>query len=469
MQFPALDDTIVAVATGWQPAPIGIIRLSGPAAVRIVGSACGPLPEPEWELPAARSVRIRARLTVPRDPATESIDDHSDVRVTAQVLIFRAPRSYTGQEVVEIHLPGAPPLLRAICDAFMAHGARRALPGEFTARAFLNHKLNADQVAAVADILSAADAAATRAAARTLLLSQQALTESVIAGLEDLLARVEAGIDFVEEEDVVFISGSELAERLRHIQQQLNRDRQVAESAAAAAERAGRPCVTLVGLPNAGKSTLFNALVGADRAIVSPVVGTTRDVISAEIELSGIRIVLQDSAGLGASPAGLDQASYVATDQAASRADFVLWVHAAATAWNPEEINVLSRITADRRLIVLSKSDLPGGDAHSRPPGDWVPVSASTGKGLEELRVAIGRQLARRTEAGAKGISDQNWEVVTTALNRTARLADADESLRGAELVAFELRTALGAVTEMGYALADEVLGRIFNTFCIGK
>ncbi|QOJ14074.1 MAG: 50S ribosome-binding GTPase [Planctomycetia bacterium] len=452
--LPPTDDTIVASATAWSSGSVGVIRLSGPHAIELVQPLCGALAH------AGHPFARRARLT---------LDDSCSV--PADVLIFPAPRSYTGQHLVEIHVCGATPLLREIASRLITLGARRALPGEFTARAYLNGKLDREQVWGVLSLIHANGAEQLRNAARTVGGARRSLFDELLNDATELLARVEAGIDFVDEEGVSFISPFELTARCSAL---------AARTAAALRERAARdlaadrPHVALVGLPNAGKSTLFNALLGAQRAIVSPVIGTTRDVLSAPTTIAGVPIVLQDCAGLGHTPDEMEQSAHRAAERTADMADIVIWVHDHAVRWTDVERTALARIGVDRCILVLSRSDrslesppalveLPAA-AETSP----VVLSALTGEGVAELRQAIKRRLSKRARAPQNG--DEPLHEFLAAIQRISALNAGESRLIDPELIALELRTACEALGCGWSREATELmLGRIFASFCIGK
>ncbi len=452
MPYPALDDVIVAVATAWRAAPLAIVRLGGREAFAIC-DAIG--------------------LTQPG--AFPGIT-HADVefagpdKLPATALWFAAPRSYTGQNLVELHVPGCLPAVRALTARLIAAGARRALPGEFTARAFLTGRLGAAQVDGVLALIRAADGAEARQGARLANGAARRLAGESVDELTSLLAQLEAGIDFVDEEDVRFINAPELCAGIDRLIDALD---PLAEAGRRATER-GRAHVALAGLANAGKSTLFNALAGHERAIVSPILGTTRDVLQADVDCDGVTFVLQDCAGLREALDGeLDQAAHVAAESAADVADVVLWVHAVDVAWSPLEEAGLARIPRDRCVIVLSKCDLAptlpacarAGAIHSTAP---IRISAATGAGLKELRQLLHDRLAVR---GGSPFLEESSAAARTALQRArALLNPARAAIPSAELVASELRAALEDLSlTRGMDISDRILTEIMGRFCVGK
>ncbi len=455
MPPPGLTDTIVAVSTAWQPAPLGIIRLSGPDAIRLCRTLVPSQPGTPSATPHAEWIDTRLRLAHHTIPAT--------------LHTFHAPHSYTGQNLVEIHTIGNPPLLRQISLQLIQAGARRALPGEFTARAYLNGRLAAPQVAGVLGLLTARQIADARQAARLARHGTHRQLAAIVDRLTGLLARIEAGVDFVEEEDIRFITPAEVACELHELHAAL----QAVESTTAAPAQHLHPHVALVGLPNAGKSTLFNALLGTERAIVSPILGTTRDVLSSEVTIDGVKLVLQDCAGLGTTTNDLELATHTATERAADQADLILWLHPADKPWSPTEDAVWKDLSHDRCLLVLSKTDLPAAVPFCTPSLSHAPVqiSAATGTGLSDLRTALVRRLSTVGGTDAPGVGDERIRTAREALDRALALVEPSAAtLTHEELIALELRLAIEQLGRGGQrTLDEEVLERVFSQFCVGK
>ncbi|MEW6198191.1 MAG: GTPase [Planctomycetota bacterium] len=463
MLTPNPTDTIVAVATDWQPSAVGVVRLSGPESF-VLAERLGVSP--------ADAGRRSAGSASPRYPHWThgwlALDERTRLPVTA--FWFRGPHSYTGQDVVELHTVGCLPWLRELSARLIELGARRALPGEFTARGFLLGRLEADQVEGILDLMRASEAGSARRAARVARRSVQRDLAAAAERLTDLLARVEAGIDFVDEEDVRFVTPTEIVEWVDGILDVLKSlDRGVSDE-----HHAARPHVALVGLPNAGKSTLFNALLGHERALVSPVLGTTRDVLSAEVELAGVHVILQDCAGLGASTTELELATHQATEDASRQADLVLWVHATDMPWDERESVACAEIAPERRVLVLSKTDVRGPTAATYPRSTFaevVELSAVCGMGLEHLREVVARRLRARPPTVPTTVGTGEVRAARAALQRARALAgDDSDRLSSPELLAVELRTAHGILAEqLSRPLDEELLQRIFGQFCVGK
>lgn len=450
MTAAPISDTIVAVSTAWGASPVGVIRVTGPDSHRLVASLC---PRARF-VNASRPTRLTTRLEIP-DPA-------GPLDAPAEVLLFRAPRSYTGQDVAEIHTLGAPPLLRLICEGLIAAGARRALPGEFTSRAWLNGRMPSEAVVAVQGLLAAETETQAREAARLAHGGRRQAVDDIAGALLDLLALIEAGIDFTDEEDVRLIEPAAALARIDLVLTRLDG----ARNAEAMITR-GRPRVALAGLPNAGKSTLFNALIGAQRAIVSPVIGATRDVVSADAQVAGIDITLQDCAGLGHTPGEVELAAHRAAEAAAELADLVLWAHDASRAWGAAERAARDRIPADRLLIAHTKTDLVEGARAAR--GElWV--CAQTGRGLDQLRIVVAERLSRQA-AGQPGILDLELAPTRKLLDDAKKiLENSAGDPAWPELVSIALRESLESLTSVsGRAHTEAILGRIYAHFCVGK
>ncbi len=456
MHTPALDDTIVAVSSAWRASPLGIVRLSGADAFELLKQLGVNLPFGEVGL---RRGWCEARLGA-----------GDDLELPATIFWFCAPRSYTGQNLVEIHTAGSLPVLRAVSSRLIEVGARRALPGEFTARGFLNGRLDVDQVDGILALIHAEDQTAARQAARLSRDSFRARVAALHERLTETIALVEAGIDFVEEEDVKFITPAELGQSIDEL---LDAIAEIARPERTL-DRAGKPHVALAGLPNAGKSTLFNALLGYERAIVTPVLGTTRDVLSAEVEAGGVALVLQDCAGLGASADELESAAHLAAEDAADQADLVLWVHDCTACWEARETEVCRRIPENRRMLVVSKLDRCGDEYHGLPPIAFptaVSVSAVTGAGLRRLRETLVERLDTVGSAQAAGLAAEDPAAVSRALGRAREFASqSHEALAMPEIVALELRQAWEGLESFGRGPpVEDILGKILARFCVGK
>ena len=439
----ATPDTIAALATPAGRGAVGIVRLAGssiPALARRL------LPR----LPAAR----RASLLPVRDARGEVLDE-------AIVLYFPAPHSYTGEDVLEIQAHGGPVVLQSILQACLDAGARLAEPGEFTQRAYINGRLDLAQAEAVADLIDAASREAARSALRSLQGEFSSAVNALNAQLTELRALTEAMLDFPEEE-VDTLHRQDAEGRLSRVRQALDDVR--ARSREGSLLRSGIH-VVLAGRPNVGKSSLLNRLAGSERAIVTPIPGTTRDALREAIQIEGVPLVVVDTAGLRPTADEVERLGVERTRMEISQADLLLVVHdaSAEAAGLPEAVP-----GAAVRVDVYNKIDLA---LSFRPPRGANPmalVSAKTGAGIDQLRRCI------LQAAGWAG----HGETVFLARERHLRaLSDAAghldaaaQQLAGWEFFAEELRLAQQCLsTVTGEFGADDLLGEIFSRFCIGK
>ena len=458
------DDTICAIATPPGEGGIGIIRVSGEHAVEI-----------------ASKVFVGAGGRTVRDFKTHTLH-HGELRSPATgdrldevlVAVMKAPCSYTREDVVEFHCHGGPLLLRLGLEALIRSGARLAEPGEFTKRAFLNGRLDLAQAEAVMDLIQARSEAGHRVAVEQLrgVLSEE--LARMREGLVRLLVEVEAGIDFTEE-DITFISSQGLAngvcvikELIEHLIRTADDGRIVREGVTAA----------LVGRPNVGKSSLLNALARADRAIVTPIPGTTRDVVEEFISVRGIPVRLLDTAGLRDTVDVVEQEGVRRSHDALARAELVLVVLDGSLPVEADDRRLLETARGKATVVVVNKADLPSRFEPS-PLADLIAgsrlvrTSAATGAGLEDLRDAIQDAVLKERLEAREGV------LITHLRHRTA-LARAKDSLdqvlvsierrMPAEFIAVDLRGAVNAIGEIiGETTTDDILDRIFKEFCIGK
>lgn len=460
---PAADpSTIVAVASPPGPAERGLLRLSGEGVFELLDAALEEVPQ------------RRRGVSMVRLGAVEGLE----ASLPAVLLAMPGPRSFTGEDAAELALPGNPHLLRLVVEGLHAAAKatgvdlREARPGEFTARAFLRGRIDPSQAEGIAASIAAASDRELEAAA--------ALREGRLAGdavaaadsLASLLALVEAGIDFADEEDVVAIEASALAAGLAAIGESLSRLRDRATGLEVASSA---PRVVLAGPPNAGKSSLFNALLGRPRAVESPVAGTTRDAICEPLRLDEgwgrgrDEVLLIDLAGLDASEGLVEESARRIALAEIERADLVL--HCLPSG-EPSEPLVEGEVRGDV-LPVATMCDLASFDAP-----EAVATSARTGAGLDDLRRRIAERLAGRVERGGARLAvgarhERGIAEALVALDATRAMLEGVPAGRGpehAELVAHRLRESLDALAAIGGRIdPDEVLGRIYASFCIGK
>jgi len=435
-------DTIAAIATAAGRGAIGVVRLSGPGVAKVAAAVLGRLPQP----------RI-ATLCPFRDARGELVDE-------GIALYFPAPHSYTGEPVLELQGHGGAMVLQALLGACLDAGARLAEPGEFTRRAFLEGKLDLAQAEAVADLIDAASREAARSALRSLAGDFSAAVAAVADQLVELRALTEALLDFPEEE-VDALHRDDAAARLARARSALNG--LLASSRSGSLLRSGIH-VVLAGRPNVGKSSLLNRLAGAERAIVTPIAGTTRDALREAIQIEGVPLVVVDTAGLRPSADVIERIGMEHTQREVERADLLLVVHEAGA----EQAVIEGLPEQAARVDVYNTVDLAAG---FRPPASAHPavaVSAKTGEGLDALRRAIldaagwvstGESvfLARERHLRAFEAAAEHLEAAAGELHRLELFA---EDLRLAHV-------ALGSV--VGEFSADDLLGEIFGRFCIGK
>jgi tRNA modification GTPase len=441
-------DTIVAAATPPGKGGIGIVRVSGPDAERLAGQMLGVVPEPRF----ATNVIIR--------------NQDGDELDRGIALYFTGSASYTGESVLELHGHGGPIVVASIIDAAVKLGARRAKPGEFSKRAFLNGKLDLVQAEAIADLIDSGTSQAARAALRSLAGSFSNAVTKLQQQLIGLRLHVEAAIDFPEEE-IDFLADADLLRKT--------------EACAAAFEKLQRETsigrvlrdglqLVIVGKPNAGKSSLLNLLSGQDAAIVTEVAGTTRDILRERIEIDGLAVELIDTAGLRDDPDRIEAEGIRRAREALKKADGVLWIQDATT---PGDSKLDEEIPQEVPVIILrNKIDVSGDPqgASAKEPNTLY-ISAKTGAGVDKLRDTI-RELAGYKDLGEGAFTARrrHVEAIGRAAEHFQRGREALENNKAGELFAEDLRLsheALGEVT--GAFSSDDLLGRIFSEFCIGK
>jgi tRNA modification GTPase len=467
------SDTIVAVATPPGRGGIGVVRISGPDAVAIARSLLDrdrPL-EPR-QATFARVVDGRTSRPTALDPARASDVDDSRRPAVDQVVAtwFAAPHSYTSQDVVEISGHGSPVLLHQIVELAMRAGARLAEPGEFTLRAYLNGRIDLAQAEAVADLVNAATPLQARAAMDQLEGTLTDAIRRVDATLFDLSARLEASLDFPEE-GFHFVTRDEVSAELGRLENELASLRQ--DGRAGRVLREGRT-VVIAGPPNAGKSSLFNALVGASRAIVTDVPGTTRDMLTERVDVEGLAITLVDTAGLREARDAIEAEGVARARQAQEVSALTLIVIDGAVPPSPDALEVVRALTG-HRIIVASKADV--GRAWSPSDlgvaeDDVVAVSGVTGAGLPALRQAIARTLTARDDwRDPPAITNvRHLALVETATAALAHARAAIEAGTTEELVLIDVAAARQALEEItGRRSPDDLLRHIFATFCVGK
>lgn len=443
------DDTIAAIATGAGAAGVGAVRISGPKAGDIARAFLGRDPTPR-----------HAHFAAFRDGDGELID-------RGILLYFPGPHSYTGEHVLELQGHGSAVLLDALLRRAIVLGARLARPGEFTERAFLNGKLDLAQAEAVADVVAATSEAGARAALRSMEGVFSARVDELLAELIALRVHIEAAIDFPEEE-IDFLADPVIGANLATLR--ANLDALLVETRRGVRLNDGI-AVAIVGRPNAGKSSLLNALAGQERAIVTDIAGTTRDVLRETVTIDGATLELADTAGLRDSDDVVEREGIRRARAQLERCDVALLVTDEAHA--RDDLAFFEGTPAQaNRIVVINKIDLAQATAHraERDGHDTLWLSARTGDGLDALR-AILRDLAT-AGAGDGAFSARRRHVVALEQVRDhlERTAGALHGSHAGELAAEELRHAQQALGEVtGAYSSDDLLGAIFSSFCIGK
>jgi tRNA modification GTPase len=451
-------DTIVALSTPPGRSGIGVLRISGDSALELTRSV---IQDPNFN-PEPNRVILRSIY----DPDTsEKID-------RALVTFFRAPRSYTGEDVVELSCHGSPPLLLRILDSLFFFGARAADPGEFTMRAVANGCLNLTQAEAVRDLIEAQTHSAVCQAARQLGGELSARLQPIKDALLEIIVPLESSLEFIED-DLPDDLAHNIAEKLSALS--INVD------GMADSFRRGRLLkeglrVALVGQPNVGKSSLFNKLLSSDRAIVTEFPGTTRDTISEVINIEGIPVLITDTAGVRSSPDRIEQLGIERTRRAIADADIILVILDGSQPLFEEDKRIISEASENHCIVVLNKSDLEGFCiSNAQEIGENlipIQVSAKTGSGLDALCSEIIKPFLSNH-------LDENSFVITNArhfdlLRRTSEALHSSESLirqrAGEELSLAKLYEALCFLGEItGETTSEDILSQIFSTFCIGK
>ena len=441
-------DTIVAAATPPGKGGIGIVRISGPDAQDIANRVLG-------KTPVARYATF-----------AEFHDADGAVIDRGIALWFPAPHSFTGESVLELHGHGGPQVISLMIDAAVTLGARRAEPGEFSKRAYLNGRLDLSQAEAIVDLIEAGTAQAARAAYRSLSGTFSGAISALTEKLIGLRMHVEAAIDFPEEE-IDFLSDEALLRRIDHCRASFN---ELLRGATAGRVLRDGYQVVIVGKPNAGKSSLLNLLSGQEAAIVTEIAGTTRDILRERIEIDGLAVELVDTAGLRENPDRIEAEGIRRARRALANADAVMWIRDSSTG---EDGGMDEEIPRDVPVIQLrNKIDLTNespGVVSMEPP--ILNVSAMTGAGIDDLR-SILKQTAGYQDLGEGAFTARQRHLV--ALREARAHFDRGERAlmdeRAGEILAEELRLAQESLAVInGQFTSDDLLGRIFAEFCIGK
>ena len=462
-------DTIAAVATAPGQAGIGVIRVSGPAARAIAES-------------------ITARDVQPRRVLFRSFRDGDGEELDSGLLLyFSGPKSFTGEDVVEFQGHGGPVVLQMLLDEILSRGARLARPGEFTERAYLNGKLDLAQAEAVADLIAGSSEAAVRGANRSLSGAFSDRVAEIDALVVGLRVFVEAAIDFPDE-DVDLLAEGQIAERVDEIISALVRLE--ADCTQGVILRDGIK-LALIGAPNVGKSSLLNRLTGESRAIVTDIAGTTRDLIRADLNLGGLPVEVVDTAGLRAAADAVEAEGVKRALEEAASADIVLVIRTTEGS-TERSFNTLGSdqggsaidlgdlfsetgidsqpFDINRVIPVVNKIDLSPDLAASARGAGYLPLSAETGEGVDDLRQAIRDKAGYAPTSNLFTARKRHLLALKEALSRAHTAADLAADTLPGELIAEELRAVHASLGEIvGEMSSDALLGEIFANFCIGK
>jgi tRNA modification GTPase len=454
-------DTIVALCTPPGRSAIGVIRLSGPASLEILRNLIAmPAFNPQPNILALRSLF---------DPLSGELLDR------ALVCFFERPHSFTGEDVVELHCHGSPLLLQTLVDIILKRDARLADPGEFSLRAVSNGRIELTEAEAIRDLVDAQTEAAAKQATRQLKGEIANTLRPAKEQLLKVIVRLESSIEFVEE-DLPLVEHDELIRELQDIQGDLKR---LSQTFAAGKLLRDGLRAAFIGRPNVGKSSLFNRLLGRERAIVTDIPGTTRDALTEAIGVRGVPVLLSDTAGIRESVDQIEAIGVERTKREAADADILIVVLDGSEDLQEEDKIVLSEVEHQLHVIALNKNDAPSfslrvdADDYANPNCDAIlPVSAKTEAGLEALRAAILKPFldGRSQSDGLLITNARHHDLLTRSI---AALAESEDLLRervSEELVLVGLHNALGFLGEItGETTSDAILGQIFSTFCIGK
>jgi tRNA modification GTPase len=458
-----LDDTIVAIATPPGRGGLGVVRISGPEATAIAA----PMLRLKHSLEPGRAIfgeLVEPELPVSTGKTGARIDE-------VVVTYFQKPHSYTADDVIEISAHGSPVVLRHIVEIALARGARLAQPGEFTMQAFLNGRIDLAQAEAVRDLIDSQTLYQAQVAAQQLGGALSRSLQPAKKKLVELIAQLEAGIDFADD-DVPVLPAATIHAHLGEVRAPLEK---LASSFAYGKIVHDGLTLAIIGRPNVGKSSLFNCLVERDRAIVTPTPGTTRDLVSESVAIGGIPLRLVDTAGIRDSKDEAETIGIQKSREALADADMVLIVLDASQALVAEDTELLVQAGQRKAIVVDNKADLAA--AFPRAADQFtlpvVRTSARTGDGIPALRTEILRHIqgddATQTETGLL-TNIRHQRLVEQSLQSLTAAANAVDAHVPHEMVLLDLYAALRALDEItGATTTDDILNLIFGTFCIGK
>ena len=452
-----MSSTIAAIATGAQVSAIGIVRLSGERAIELVDTLFRPLSGRAMRDTPDRQL-VYGRLC----------DREGELLDLCLCTVSRAPHSYTGEDTAELQCHGSPVLLRLVLEELFALGARQAGPGEFTKRAFLNGCLELTSAEAVADLIDAESAEAARNAAGQLSGAIGGKIDTIYRALTDISSHYHAVLDYPDE-DIEDFQLRSYASTLVGAEEQLNALLRSFERGRLL--RSGLPCA-IIGRPNAGKSSLLNALLGYDRAIVTAVPGTTRDTVEEKLRLGKLTLRLIDTAGLRDTADEVERLGVERSRAAMEAAGLLLLVIDSSEPLTDEDRALLRRAErADKSVVVLSKGDLAPAVTALDTPLPVVGISARTGEGIDELERTIDALFPLPpVPAGEILTNARQAEAIRRALESLSAAREAMEAGETPDIVLTETERAMNALGELtGRSIREDITNRIFARFCVGK
>jgi tRNA modification GTPase len=456
-----LDDTISAVSTAMGRSGIGIVRLSGSESLAIAQQ----LFHPRDQTPLVPNL---ARVGEIRDPQTSEILDE------AVVTFFKGPKSYTGEDLIELNCHGSPVILGRVLELTTQLGARIARPGEFTLRAFLHGRIDLTQAEAVRDLIDAQTAYQAKVAVQQLQGSLSKQLQPMKEMLTDMIVQLETAVEFVED-DVTPESIEFMATKLDGLLAQLE---EIERSFVFGRVLREGIQLAIVGRPNVGKSSIFNKLLQKDRAIVTDIPGTTRDTLSDAVSIEGIPVHLVDTAGIRQSADVVEKLGIERTRTAMADADIVLLVLDSSDHFTDDDRTILEDTQSMPRLIIINKIDLPAALTVDQiqsinPNSICVRVSALTGDSVDELRKKIVEFVTSRSAMGAEDViltNSRHHDLIVRAIRALKEARGALDEGYSEEVILVGLHDALRVLGEItGETTIEDILGQIFSTFCIGK